>query len=164
VPASANTGPAPASANTGPAPASANTGPASASADTEPAPASANTNQVAAASDTALGSIPIEDQQHAEILILRCEYLDFFVICAHLIFPFFPFLAQLNMLRHDLEAAREGEAGRASSNIARGRVLRPKGKITNLKAAMGLLDDLSTYREFCVSPTFILTKHVGTKL
>ena len=45
-------------------------------------PASADTDQ-AAASDTALGSIPIEDQQHAEILILHCGYLNFFV-AAHI--------------------------------------------------------------------------------
>lgn len=80
-----------------------------------------------------------------------------------LFFSFLFFLAQLNILRNELQAAQEAEAGGSSSNIARGRVQRPKGKI-KLQAAMGLLDDPSTYREFCVSPIFILTKHVGTKL
>ena len=68
------------------------------------------------------------------------------------------------MLRHELEAAQEAEAGRTTSNITRGWVMRPKGKIKDLQGEMGLHNDPSTYREFCVSPIFVLTNYVGTKL
>ena len=41
-------------------------------------------------------------------------------------FFFLSFLAQLHMLRHELEATQEAEAGRTTSNITRGRVMHPK--------------------------------------
>ena len=60
--------------------------------DTVPMPAIAEVDQnlTATVTDTIATLIPCEDEQHAEILILQCEYFSFFVCIFH-----FPFLFSL---------------------------------------------------------------------
>jgi hypothetical protein len=118
--------------------------PATAEADQEPTPAVTVT----------VATLPTPEDD-TEVAILRGEYFNFFV---RIFFPSF-FLARLAAMEHELKAAQKAAAG--GSNTEPAQKERPK-KIENLQKAMSLSNDCPKYRLFCVSPFFILTKHVRT--
>ena len=66
------------------------------------------------------------------------------------------------MARHELRVAKEAAAGDSNTDdTVRALVKHPKIP-GNLKAALSLTDDPERYKQFCVSPFFILTKCVRT--
>jgi hypothetical protein len=93
-------------------------------------------------------------EEYAEITMLRGKYFGIFVSN---IINFFFFLAQIAAMTRELQASQEA----AAADTAPASVERPT-RLENLQEAMSIQsNDNCTYRVFCVSPVFILTKRVG---